>query len=626
MLKKYAFTCLIRVVFSSVISKNQKSNQQKIMKKMYILSLLLVVFSNTIYSQTNQNSETPKSYALGNHLNYFNTVSFAKNFNNEVNINVNENESYTVNLYTYTKNEVIGKLEKEGSVFSLHTDEKGTKGYLIVSADDNIVYKFTTDFNGVLSVAPADINSVRCHDYHTGVNKLPKRDSADKFVKEEAVKSASNVSALELESLPGSENVILVDMDGYVLPSGTEWNNGSSYQAAALGWSEEKEKLIWAEIAEDFAPFDVNVTTKEALWDAAEKTNRQKLIITSSRTFSGGNGVASLNSFGDNRDSVCWMWVTNGFTTDEVGDVGSHEVGHTLGLEHQAGPSGPYFPGNDDPSHDGWVPLMGNAYKKIISQWCNSEFDGATANQDDIAIMVRTIPYNADDHSDTASGATNIVTNTTTGDVAANENEGLITTRTDVDYFKFASGVGTLNLTIKPRPLNGTGVILRTNLDVIVKLYDSKETLIATAEAGHKDLLDGAVFNHEITQEGVYYIEVDGYGTGNPSTGYTDYGSLGPYSVSGNIPPSQLSTNDVEANSVRIYPIPTDGAIVIEGLTAAKEYILVNNIGQVVKKGNLMGISKEEVDLRGLQNGYYVMKIKTEKNFITKPVIINQSH
>ena len=590
------------------------------MKKHYIL--IVILFSSYSIIAQKITDEPSRAFVLGNFQEYINTIAKEISIKNaKVPIAVAKDKTYLVNVYTADKNEIIGKLDGSETVFSLHTDEKGTRGYFIVSAEDNIVYRYKTTKEGTLEVFPTDINSVMCHGYHKDVNSLPKIKTSKKFKKREALDKTASTDPSELESLPGSGNIILVDMDGYQLPSGTVWNGGASYTADSVGWNEDQLKLIWAEIAEDFAPFDVNVTTKESLWSTVGTSNRQRVVINRSQPFTGGDGVAMLGSFGGT-EAVCWMWMNDSYTTDEVGDVASHELGHTLNLQHQGGPSGPYYPGHDDPSHDGWVPIMGNAFKKIISQWCNSEFNGATANQDDLAIITQTINYNADDHSNDTSGASDLNVDVD-GNVDINNNEGLITNRTDVDYFKFDAEPGNLNLTIKPRPLNNTGVINRSNLDIIAKLYSDDGTLMATAEAGHKDLLDGAVFNVDLTTAGTYYIEVDGYGTGNPVTGYTDYASIGPYSISGSIPTAALGIDDFETNGIRIYPNPSEGFIVIEGIDRLENYLLINGLGQIVKKGKLNGLAKERVDFYHLQKGYYILKLRSNNQYLTKPILLN---
>ncbi len=111
-----------------------------------------------------------------------------------------------------------------------------------------------------------------------------------------------------LHSRPGSSNVVYLDFDGHTIEN-TAWNNSSgvaSYEAvpydldgnAAVFNDEERSRIgeIWHRIAEDLAPFDIDVTTEEP---AAFNSNTGRILITRSTTAtnadmpsSGAGGVA----------------------------------------------------------------------------------------------------------------------------------------------------------------------------------------------------------------------------------------------------------------------------------------------------------------------------------------------
>lgn len=645
---------------------------------MKITCLLLALFIAPYLSVC---QELTDDYSLGNSQQYFEQIQKEVILKGKkIALAVSKNKSYAIDVYTNDETKIIGRLQNKGSVLSLFKSDSGITGHLIVSREKNIVYKYQTDKNGILNVFPTDIHNVLCHNFH------PKDETkeSERSLPAELLKK----SPYELESKPGAKTLIMVDMDGYELPSGTVWNRGNSYSAKPVGWSDDKLKLIWSVIADDFAPFDVNVTTKESLWSNYSKRNRQRIVINRGRSFSGsGDGVAQIGSFGSSRDHVCWMWMNDNYTTISVGSISSHEVGHTLGLFHQGGTSGPYYLGTSDQGHDGWVPIMGSVTRKKLSQWSKSEFSGATRNQDDLAIMARTINYITDDHANSLNEATALKISSE-GDVSSLENIGLITTRKDVDYFKFTSGKGALNLTIKPRGIDPS-LLNKTNLDLISKLYAEDGTLVATAETGHKRLLDGVNFNIEIKDEGTYYIEVDGYGTGNPITGYSDYGSLGPYAISGKITPkievvvveeeeteeetneevieevetiedeeseeetevvnedesneeievetveeideeavvgneTAVENEEVEENKVIIYPNPTNGILNITGIKGSCEYFLYNNLGQFITKGMFEAIESDfQIPLQIDSKGFYFLKLVYDNNTHVEPIIVN---
>jgi hypothetical protein len=105
--------------------------------------------------------------------------------------------------------------------------------------------------------------------------------------------------------------------------------------------------------------------------------------------------------------------------------------------------------------------------------------------------------------------------------------EGIIERNTDLDFFSFsmASG-GNPHIVIEPFPL-------RPNLDILARLYDSNGVLLH--ESNPSESLS-AGFEVSLPA-GDYFLSIDGTGWGDPlgatPTGYTDYGSLGYYSIKG---------------------------------------------------------------------------------------------
>ena len=150
------------------------------MKKHYIL--MVILFSSYSIMAQKITDEPSRAFLLGDFQEYINTIAKEISIKNaKVPIAVAKDKTYLVNVYTANKNEIIGKLDGSESVLS----EKGTRGYFIVSAEDNIVYRYKTTKEGTLEVFPTDINSVMCHGYHKDVNSLPKIKTSKKFKKRE---------------------------------------------------------------------------------------------------------------------------------------------------------------------------------------------------------------------------------------------------------------------------------------------------------------------------------------------------------------------------------------------------------------------------------------------------------
>ncbi|MEQ1830958.1 MAG: Ig-like domain-containing protein, partial [Pirellula sp.] len=168
------------------------------------------------------------------------------------------------------------------------------------------------------------------------------------------------------------------------------------------------------------------------------------------------------------------------------------------------------------------------------------------------------------------------------GTAGAVANSGLITTRTDVDEFRFATQSGNISLLVNPLDVSTN----RGNLDVAISLRNSAGTVISTVnEAG----LIGTTLAISLPK-GFYTLSVDGVGRSAVSgnEGYSDYASIGKYTLSGTVIPNQSPTavtdsatlamdqsglidvlmNDTDPNSDTLTILslgaPTVGTVVVE--------------------------------------------------------------
>ena len=297
-------------------------------------------------------------------------------------------------------------------------------------------------------------------------------------------------------------------------------------------------------MTEDFAPFDVDVTT--------EAPNAGELIKSGSgddawgiRVVIGGSsndwygnsagGVAYYNSFNYSTDTPTFVFeaqLGNGnekYTAEAI----SHEVGHSLGLGHD-GTSGTTYYSGQGSGETGWAPILGNGYTKNLTQWSRGEYSGANNTQDDLAMITGNngFGYRVDDYGDTISQADLLTMNGSVVDLA-----GIIETNNDFDVFSFTTDGGLLDLSID-------GTVRGQNIDIMASLYNSVGSLIVSSNP--TNLLDAAIST--TVAAGEYFLEVTGVGKGDPGgTGYSDYGSLGQYFVSGTITPASYDTVSISA-------------------------------------------------------------------------------
>lgn len=348
----------------------------------------------------------------------------------------------------------------------------------------------------------------------------------------------------KLHSRPGAKRIIYLDFNGHLL-SGTGWN--ASYNGGrdinAPAWDidgnpgtfsdTERTRIqqIWQRVAEDYAPFDVDVTTELASEaqitrssSSDEYYGTRVLVSAISSYFGHYGGIAYLGAFDDVGDTYkpALVFPENlGPNGDKyIAEAVSHEAGHNLGLNHDGTTTGQGYYSGHGSGATGWAPIMGAGYYKEVTQWSKGEYANANNKQDDLAVIqTYGLPYRADDHGNSASAATTL---TGAPDVAA---AGVIERNTDVDVFAFATDAGAITFTVGSTDLG-------RNLDVLLELRDANGGLIATGNP--IDQLFGAITMN--VPAGNYFLHVRGTGVGDPlAAGYSTYGSLGQYWVSGTI-------------------------------------------------------------------------------------------
>ena len=372
----------------------------------------------------------------------------------------------------------------------------------------------------------------------------------------------------KLHSRPGSQRKIYLDFNGHTT-TGTAWNVSygvdpivsPAYDTDGVPGTFSTTELtaiqnMWRRVAEDYAAFDVDVTTEEPSADQMTRTSTSDLsygtraLITKNFTAGtakgdcGCGGFAYVGVFDATSEANKPAFIFQdklGNAEKSIAEAVSHEVGHNLGLSHDGTTTVGYYQGHGTGA-TGWAPIMGVGYYKELVQFSKGEYLNANNKEDDYLVMQNNgVMFAADDFGNTSAAAAPL-TGTAVNGVNTFDILGVIETPSDVDVFQFNAGAGTLTINAKPFERG-------PNLDILLQVRDAAGNLVA--ESNPADLLTGSI-NVTLPSAGTYFISIDGSGLGDPlGTGYSAYGSLGRYSIAVSAP---LSSGGTPVASISASP------------------------------------------------------------------------
>lgn len=345
--------------------------------------------------------------------------------------------------------------------------------------------------------------------------------------------AAGAFSVPKLSSYPQAKATVFLDFDGHYVTA-TSWQGGNSFYCEPSGLSDAQITEIFLRVSEDFRPFELNITTDSTVYEAAPLDKRVRVVITpTSGWFTGVGGVSFTQSFTWGDESPAFVFPDRlAYSAKYIAECCSHETGHTLGLSHQAkydsdcGLETIYNDGVGT-GETGWAPIMGNSYYRNFSSWNNGPTpNGCYADQDNLSIItgLNGFGYRSDDHkNDPRNGATKLSLVKDTF-----ESEGVISQSDDKDAFEInVSTTSAVSMQVKPFSVGTKNS--GANLDIKVVLMNDQYDIINTYDPADK--MDVEI--DTTVGQGKYFILVQG--TGNKNA--TSYGSLGSYTLNGNLRP-----------------------------------------------------------------------------------------
>jgi hypothetical protein len=345
-------------------------------------------------------------------------------------------------------------------------------------------------------------------------------------------------AAPTLSSYPTATATLYIDFDGHDVNS-SMWNYGTAFSCLPAAMTDAQITEAFNRVAEDFRPFNINVTTDLAKFLAAPFAQRIRVVVTpTSAWYAGVAGIAYVTSFTWGDDTPAFVFSDRlGNDARKVAEAISHESGHTLGLYHQSdwSSSCTLVSGYNSGTGNGeiaWGPIMGSVANRNITQWnFGATPNGCSILQDNLKVITANngFGYRPDDHADLYTSAS--IINLANGIFTK---PGVISTAADQDYFRLdLSDNGKLKLTANPYSVgsNNSGA----NLDIKLVLQDRKGTILGSYD--YSDSLHAKI--DTTLNAGTYYLIIDGTGNVNSQN---DYGSLGAYTIEGNFTANTATT------------------------------------------------------------------------------------
>ena len=393
----------------------------------------------------------------------------------------------------------------------------------------------------------------------------------------------SDDDVFKLHSNPNSTKIIYLDFDGHNITN-SKWNEGRIpvIVAPPCNWEgdpgtfsayeQSQIRQIWASVAEDYAPFDVDVTTEYMGEDFITRSNTSdahyglRVLLAPNISswwgnFGGYSFVDIFSTIGTYRQpSIVFVDVLF-YYLKYIAECTSHESGHAFGLSHQGTSALDYYEGYGA-GDTSWAPIMGTGYYKNLVQWSKGEYPDANNHEDELAIITgKHLPYRADDHPDAIAGVVSWIEN------ASSSVSGIIERTGDVDVVGFRAGAGSIALRcVLPASVS--------NLDVLLELLASNGTvLVASNPVNERAASLGFTTTLPNTY---YYARVSGVGRGllalNETGAYSNYGSLGTYTLAIEAPP--LPTTEALTQTTSTIQALSTSTIEALALTTTKALAL----------------------------------------------------
>lgn len=320
---------------------------------------------------------------------------------------------------------------------------------------------------------------------------------------------------------------ILLDFNGHDVKA-TAWNWDGPFYAEPTNLDQNQIKEIIKRVKADYDIFDLKISTEEKDYKKEDPMKRIRIVITPTSAWYGqSGGVAMMGSFTWGDDTPCFVFSDQlNFHPKFIAEAVSHEVGHTLGLQHQSeydeycNKTQEYNPGTGSDSI-GWAPIMGIGYFKGITTWAlGQSTEDCKIVQDDLSLITQILSYKPETMEDSSTAAVLSFMGSKIGAT------GFIKHATEKDKFLFQlSRTTRITLDIKPGEENDELFAANLNLKATLLNENLEEILVIDPQDHLSVSFDTTLIS------GKYFVIIEGA----PTEFLPDYGSIGYYTIQGTV-------------------------------------------------------------------------------------------
>jgi hypothetical protein len=335
-----------------------------------------------------------------------------------------------------------------------------------------------------------------------------------------------------LSSLPGAQATLYLDFNGDYEPSWGGYHPGFTPAIDSDGdpttFTDAELTTIqqtWEAVAEDYSPFNLNVTTVDP--GNRDDFKTQAIVIGGDGSWYGSaGGVSFVGSFSNSDPNVGFVFLNT--NANFIAAAASHEAGHGFGLQHQSAYDGD---GNktDEYSHGDSTdaPIMGYGYAARNVWWSGPSSIASWSMQNDVSIIASSenrFGYRTDDYPDSPGAGTQL-----TGAGLELSAPGVIGQSTDQDWFTFSTpaGAGSISVDVSPR---------FADLDARLELRAVNGALITSLDTnslGESMALNFSGGTYRLGVMSRHYADTSAAGF------VTRVGDIGQYNVHVTLPPVQ---------------------------------------------------------------------------------------